>query len=225
MHHLRHLVVMSLLLVLGPTLCFGQGGYGSTFAGDIAFPIGSFSRSFNTGWGGHADFYWENESYLRLSVFLGYTRWNVDNAGVNQQYASMGGVGTYQLEGGMSAFPLLLGVKLLSPDKSLRFYGLLEVGVYLYSGKLTGNKTENGVITQNIYKELSKSEPAANLGAGILFPMNREVSLDFGARYHFVKTNTYYQYDLYGTPEAVTTNRYFSVSLGITYNYSSPSVQ
>jgi hypothetical protein len=220
---LRNFIVIGFCTILFTASSFGQGGYGSTFAGDIAIPIGSFSKSFKTGYGGHVDFYWENESYLRLSVFGGYTRWQVDNEAVNQQYAAMGGKGTYDLEGGISVFPLLLGVKLLSPEKSTRFYGLLEVGVYLYSGKLTGQKTENGVVTQSVYEDISKSVPGANLGAGLLFAVNKELSIDVAGRYHFVKTNTYYTYDQYGTPNAVTTNQYFSFALGVTYNYSSPA--
>jgi hypothetical protein len=223
MHAFRFVVIAALLSILAAATCFGQGGYGSTFAGDIAFPIGSFAKSFKTGYGGHADFYWENESYLRISVFLGFTRWQIDNPAVNAQYASMGGIGTYELDGGISAFPILLGVKLLSPEKPLRFYGLLEVGAYLYSGKLTGQKVENGVVTQTIYEEISKSVPGANLGVGFLHALSKEVSLDLCGRYHWVKTNTYYTYDMYGNPTAVATNRYFSVALGVTYNYSSPA--
>jgi hypothetical protein len=223
MHVLRYVVMAGLLSVLAASLCFGQGSYGSSFQGDIAIPLGSFSKSFKTGYGGHVDFYMQQESYLRLSLFLGFTRWNIDNEGVNAQYASMGGKGTYQLDGGISTFPILVGVKLLSPEGGIRFYGLVEVGVYLYSGKLTGEKVENGIVTQTIYEEFSKSVPGANLGVGFLFPVNKELSLDLGGRYHFVKTNTYYTYDIYGNPSAVATNKYFSIALGVTYNYSTPA--
>jgi hypothetical protein len=217
---IRNVIVVGFCSALITTACFGQGGYGSTFAGDIAVPLGSFANSFKTGYGGHVDFFMESESYLRLSILLGFTRWNVDNDDVNAQYASMGGVGTYQLDGGISAFPILFSVKLLSPEAKFRFYGLVEVGVYLYSGKLTGQKTENGVVTQTIYEELSKSVAGANFGVGLLMPINKEVSLDLGGRYHLVKRSTYYTYDLYGNPSAVNTNQYFTVALGVTYSYS-----
>jgi hypothetical protein len=215
----RNAIIAGLLSFFAAAACFGQSGYGSTFAADVAIPIGSFSKSFKTGYGGHVDFYMQNESYLRISLFLGYTRWQIDNDAVNQQYASMEGKGTYQLEGGISTFPVLLGVKLLTPEGGFRFYGLVEVGVYLYSGKLTGEKVENGAVTQNIYKSLSKSVAGANLGGGFLLPVNKTLSLDICGRYHFVKTNTYYTYDLYGNPTAVATNRYFSVALGVTWSY------
>jgi hypothetical protein len=219
MHFFRIAIIAALFTTGAIAMCFGQSGYGSTFAGDVAIPLGSFSNSFKTGYGAHVDFYMQNEDYLRFSLLLGYTRWSIDNDKVNQQYASMGGTGTYQLDGGISAFPVLVGVTLLSPPAGFRFYGLVEVGVYLYSGKLDGQKTENGVVTQNIYESLSKSVGGANLGAGILMLMNKDLSLDICGRYHFVKTNTYYNYDLYGNPSAVSTNRYFTIALGVTWSY------
>ena len=51
-----------------------QGGYGTTFAADLAFPMGVFANSFTTGFGGYVDFYFESEKHLRLDVLLGYTR-------------------------------------------------------------------------------------------------------------------------------------------------------
>ncbi len=224
MHLFRNTFIAGLFSAFAAALCFGQGGYGSTFAGDVAIPLGSFAKSFKTGYGGHADFFMESEKYLRLSVFLGYTRWNIDNEAVNQQYLSMGGSGTYQLDGGISAFPILFSVKLLSPEGNFRFYGMLEAGVYIYSGKLTGQKVDaNGTVTQNVYEEISHSVAGANLGVGFLYPINKELSLDLGGRYHFVKRDTYYTYDIYGNPSAVNTDKYFSISLGVTYSYQTPT--
>jgi len=222
---LRHALLIASASLLAVGFCFGQGGYGTTFAGDVAFPAGVFSESFKTGFGAHVDFYLETESYLRISALLGYTRWGIDNDKINQQYLAQGGTGTLQLDGRMNAFPLLIGVKLLSPPGGFRFYGMLEAGVYFYSGKVTGQKIENGIVTQNIYEQLSKSVPGVNLGVGFLQPVGKEVCLDLALRYHFVQRDTYYKYDVYGNPSAVSTDKYFSLAIGVTYSFTVPASQ
>jgi len=224
-HFLRTAFLTALVSVTGAGSCLAQGGYGTTFAADIAFPAGVFAQSFKTGYGAHVEFFMAEENYLRLYVLLGYDRWGIDNDKINQQYLSLGGKGTLQLDGRMNSFPLLVGAKLLSPPGSFRFYGLLEGGVYFYSGKITGQKVESGVVTQNIYEEKSRTEPGVNLGAGLLQAVGKEVSLDLAVRYHFVKTDTYYNYDLYGTPTAVSTSKYFSLALGVTYSFAIPAGQ
>jgi opacity protein-like surface antigen len=219
MRVLRFTVITGVCSTLFTALSFGQGGYGSTYQVDVAFPLGVFSQSFKTGYGGHVEFYMESEKYLRLSVFIGYTRWGVDNDGINEQYHAAGGTGSFQLDGHMTAIPLLVGAKLLSAEGGLRVYGLLEVGIYLYSGKVTGQKIENGAPTVNINEESSKSPLGANLGAGLLYPLSTELSLDMGARYHYVKRDAYYSYDYNGNATEVNTDKYLSVSLGITYSF------
>ncbi len=52
MQALRIAFIFVLLSILAASGCFGQGGYGSTFAFDVAIPIGSFEKSFKTGYGG-----------------------------------------------------------------------------------------------------------------------------------------------------------------------------
>jgi hypothetical protein len=215
----RSAIVAGLLSAASAGISFGQSGYGSTFAADVAFPVSSFSKSFKTGYGGHIDFYMQNDDYLRISFFLGYTRWTIDNTAINQQYASMGGKGTYQLDGGVGAFPVLIGAKLLTPTGWFRFYGFVEAGVYLYSGKVNGKKTENGIVTEDVFRDLSKSVGAANFGAGLLIAITRELFLDLGGRYHVVKTNVYNSFDFPGSPSAIATNRYFSFFLGLTWSY------
>lgn len=213
-----------LLLLLGLTwlasgLSFAQNGYGTTFAGEIAFPAGVFGESFKTGYGAHVDFYMESGSNLRLSAILGFTHWGVDQAQINERYVAGGGKGTLQLEGRMNAFPLLVGVKLLSPPGGARFYGLLEVGVFFFSGKVTGEKLDNGVVIQNIYEQKSNTVAGANLGVGFLVPVGKDVSLDLAARYHLVKRDTYYNYDYAGNATEVNTDKYFSLSVGVTYSF------
>jgi hypothetical protein len=202
---------------------FAQGGYGSTFAFDIAPPLGVFGESFKTGYGGHAEFFMESESYLRLYVNLGYARWKLDSEGVNKRYAAEGGTGTLEVDGHVSAFPLLVGAKLLSPEGGMRFYGLLEVGVYLYSGTIEGQKIVNGTPNANIFEETSNTVAGANLGVGLLFPVSKDLSLDLGGRYHFVKRDTYYTYSSSGNATPVSTDKYFSVALGLTFAFTAPA--
>lgn len=229
--HIMSSSVRCIVIACAITLCasgrsFAQGGgYGTTFAADLAFPMGVFANSFKTGFGGHVDFYFESEKYLRLDVLLGYTRWGVDQDKINEQYTAEGGKGTLQLEGHVNAFPIMVGVHLLSPEGGMRFYGLVEAGLYIYSGEVTGQKIENGVTTQNIYEQKSSSTPAATLGAGFLFPVGKDVALDLCGRYHFIKRETYYTYSTSGNQEAVSTDKYFSLAIGVTYSFSVPGGQ
>jgi hypothetical protein len=215
----KHILLILGLTWLATGISFAQDGYGTTFAGEIAFPAGVFGESFKTGYGAHVDFYMESGSNLRLSAILGFTHWGVDEAQINERYVAGGGKGTLQLEGRMNVFPLLVGVKLLSPPGGVRFYGLLEVGVFFFSGKVTGEKLDSGVVIQNIYEQQSKSVAGANLGVGFLLPIGKGVALDIAGRYHLVKRNTYYNYDYAGNATEVNTDKYFSLSVGVTYSF------
>jgi len=221
---LRVFLLPLIISIIGVTNSMSQGGYGTTFSLSAAFPTGVFAQSFETGIGGHVDFHLETESYLHISVLLGFTHWGIDKEQINDRYRAQGGVGNLQLEGRLNAFPLLIGVKLLSPQgNGGRFYGLLEAGVYIYDGKVTGTKVEGGVVTQNIFEETSKTTPGVNLGVGFQFPFGSSTSLDLCARYHFLKRDTYYTYDFAGNATGVDTDRFFSLALGITYTFSATS--
>ena len=202
-----------------------QGVYGSTYQIDGAFPLGVFAQSFKPGIGAHAEFYVESEGYLRFSVLGGFTWWNLDGDKINERYVADGGKGSLQLGGHMAAVPLMLGVKLLSPEGGLRVYGLLDLGMTINSGKVSGQRIENGSVTTTIDKSQTKLDLGLNLGGGCLLPVSKVVSIDFAARYHLVKRDTYYSYDLYGNPSAASTDKYITVSLGVTYAFSTAGSQ
>ncbi len=217
----QRLVLAALCILSGTTPCFAQGGYGSTYQIDGAFPLGVFSNSFKTGYGGHVEFYMETENYLRFYVSVGFAHWNLDHDKVNERYMASGGKGTLQLDGRVNAFPLMLGVKLLTAQQQFRIYGLLEVGIVLDGAKVSGQKIENGSPTTNIDESSSESVAGLNFGGGILYALSDELSLDLGTRYHLVKTNTYYRTDFYGNQTEISSDKYLSVSLGLTYAFPS----
>jgi opacity protein-like surface antigen len=166
-----------------------QVGYGSEVSGDLFIPIGKNASDFNLGFGGLAGFYYDITENFRMGLVLGYLYSSINQSNVNNDFASSGQLAN--VKGGVGVIPALISVRLVSPGPGMRFYGLLEGGLYTYSTSISGSYPGGAPIDQSEFR----SEPGIAVGGGVLLPLKNDISLDISVRYHWVQDSEYINYE------------------------------
>jgi hypothetical protein len=194
-----------------------QQSYG--FEGGVvaSVPTGKDASFYNTGIGLRAGAFYDIEPNLRLAFVLGYYRYSLDAEAITKQYRLQGGMGTVEVDGRLTAFPLMVSIRLISPPRGVRFYGDLEVGIFTYWTKASGRIVDGTTVTPVPERSEFRSEPGGSLGVGFLFPLGESLSLDAGIRYSFVKDSEYASYAGSGTTVSVTTSQVIAFALGVSY--------
>jgi hypothetical protein len=104
----------------------------------------------------------------------------------------------------------MLSLRLVSPGSGNRFYGLVEGGLYTSRINIKGTYTIGSQVT-NVNISEFRSEPAIIFGGGILFPLNKELSLDVNIRYHWIRDS---QYLSYGSGNSIANSKLLSLGIG-----------
>ena len=209
------LIIIVLLLSLQMS-CFSQYGYGTEVNGNIVLPIGKNADDFSLGVGGMVGFYYDLTENFRLALVLGYMRVSINEDKINGDFTSGGSLGNINVSGGVSAIPATLSLRLISPGFGIRFYGLIEGGVYTYRTSIKGTYTIESQVT-SVDKSEFRSEPGFAFGGGILFPLNKELSLDANIRYHWIRDS---QYLNYGSGNSIANSKLLSVGIGANWFFS-----
>lgn len=190
---------------------YSQLGYGSEVSGILAIPTGKDASIYNVGFGGLAGFYYDVDDKIRLSLVIGFIRLGVNNDELNKKLSNAN-QGRANIDGSTTAIPVILSFRLITPGPKMRFYGLLEAGIYTYWSKADGTYFPgDGVVP--IDKSEFRSEPGFTAGGGMLFPLNEELNIDFNVRYTFVQDSEYL--NLGGT--SVATSQMLLLGVGVNW--------
>lgn len=208
----KNLLIVICFLVLTFTT-FAQSGYGTELNGNIVIPIGKNAEYFNLGFGGLVGFYYDVAENFRVALVLGYLRSSVNESKVNEIYASGGEKAN--ITGGVGAIPALISLRLISPGPGMRLYGLIEGGLYSYSTSFSGTYGGGAPVDESEFR----SEPGIAFGGGVLFPLNKELSLDVNVRYHWVNDSEYIDYE--GT--SVANSRLLTIGVGVNWFFTLPN--
>jgi opacity protein-like surface antigen len=186
------LKILSFIILL--TLCtintsFSQQGFGTDVTGILAAPIGKNAQPYDIGFGGLAAFYYDIEDKIRLAITLGFIRLGVNNDELNKSLSDAG-QGSVNIDGSMSAIPVLVSFRIITPGPDARFYGLLEAGIYTYWSKAKGTYFP-GNEEVPIDKSEFRSEPGFTVGGGLLFPLSENLNADLNVRYTFIRDSEY----------------------------------
>lgn len=213
--------ILLLLLVLTAGRAPAQMVYTTDASAGVMMPAASFGTYFKTGLALNLAFSMTGGEGTRYHLALGYHRSALDNQALTDDPDSNPKGGQYDVAGAVSAFPILVGLKLISPKQETRPYGVLEAGVYLYSKKFDGGTFTypDGTAIQVSSSSSFKVEPGVNLGVGMLVPLDAERSLDFALRYHYVNNS--------GEPEIpgdiyVAASQYFTLTVGLSWAFVAP---
>jgi len=225
---MKNIIKILSISLLFSTLAFSQSSYGSDLSATVAFPTGVNAEYFNTGYGAIGGFYYEMESNWRIGLTLGFIIATINGEEVNNYFQANQQDGTVQLDGSVSTIPILLSFKYVVPGQSLRFYGIVEAGLYVYWTNSNGSITYSGNIgSAPIDESEFSSEPGFALGIGTLYPVNKEISIDVNVRYHFVRNSgtikVKYDYDnqgnYYNSEETVGSSHFINIGIGANWNF------
>ena len=191
---------------------FAQAGYGTDVTGVVAIPTGKDAKLYNIGFGGLAGFYYDVENNVRLALVLCYVGMGLDNTELNKKLAGNNN-GSADINGSVNAIPILISFRLVTPGPKMRFYGLVEAGVYTYWTKANGTYFPGD---GEVPIELSefRSEVGLAVGGGVLFPLNEEINFDFSVRYHFIQDSEYLNLE---NTIAATTSQVLMLGLGVNW--------
>ena len=190
------------------TISFSQYGYGTELTGNFVLPIGKNAEYYNVGFGGLVGFYYDITENFRLALALGYLRSGINESKVNSLYASGGQ--DADIKGGVGAIPALISLRLISPGPGMRFYGMLEGGLYTYRTSFSGTYGSGAPVDESEFR----SEPGFVFGGGVLFPFNKELSLDVNVRYHWIQDSEYLNY---GSGNSLGNSRILSLGVGVNW--------
>ncbi len=210
-----------LLIFIGSGSLYAQNAYGSDLSVVFVSPTGTNAKYFKEGFGAIGGGYYENESGWRIGLTVGFLRNGLNSTELNNHFQTLGQPGTVDIDGALNTIPILLSAKYLLPGKSVRFYGLIEGGLYMYWYKATGTITYTGSSpgTTPIDKSEFSSEWGYNFGLGALFPVNKEVSIDANVRYHIVRNSGTIDVNYYTGEESVGSSHLLSFGLGVNWYF------
>jgi len=217
---MRLLVISILTLItLASPDGLSQTGQFYGFEGGVVASkaVGKDASFYHTGLGIRAGAFYDLEPNIRLAFVLGLVRSKLDADAITKQYQIQGGRGTVEVDGGLTAFPILVSVRLISPPRGVRFYGDLELGIFTYWTKASGQIVETTGITPVPERSEFRSEPGGSLGLGFLFALGETLSLDAGVRYSFVNDSEYASYTGSTTTVSITTSQVLGFALGLSY--------
>lgn len=201
------LLILAISFIIS-SITFSQTGYGTELTGNFVLPIGKNAEYYNVGFGGLVGFYYDFTENFRMALVLGYLHAGINEDKVNNLYASGGQQAN--IEGGVAAIPALISLRLISPGPSMRFYGMLEGGLYTYRTSFTGTYGSGAPLDESEFR----SEPGFAFGGGVLFPLNKELSLDVNVRYHWIRDSEYLNY---GSGNSIANSRLLSLGVGVNW--------
>jgi len=218
----RNLLTTAAALVALHGLILAQTRYGTEVSVGAAIPTGTFAPVFSTGPEVNLAFSMGSEPTVGYHLLLGWSRMTLDAEGLTGSADFNPDGGTFEGEGSVNVYPILIGVRFYPDKPGARPYGLLEAGVFMYSKSFKGGTyTDPTGDVSNLSSSSSfRAEPGFNAGIGVLIPVADDKSLNLGVRYHLVKDSQYYNL----TPTGSTTtyvgfSQYIGLTAGLDISY------
>jgi opacity protein-like surface antigen len=211
---MKNLCFIVAIITFISTSAFAQTGYGTELTGNFVVPIGKNADDYSIGFGALVGFYYDITENFRLALVLGYLRMSINEDKINGDFTSGGQAGNINISGGVGTIPAIFSLRLVSPGPGMRFYGLLEGGLYTYRTSISGTYTIGTQAPVQVDESEFRSEPGFAFGGGVLFPLNKELSVDANVRYHWVRDSEYVNY---GSGNSIANSRVLSIGIGVNW--------
>lgn len=172
---MKKLVPVLMLVLLMTGIGLAQEGQMKLGVGvELVLPSGSFGDVAGTGFGGTANFLYQLNDQISLSGTAGYISWGGKSIDV--------GLGTWDYS--YSAIPILVGGRYYFTEGDARVYGSAEIGMYMFSFKLTvPSYTYLGFTVPGSETTESSSEFTIAPGIGYEMKIGDNMNLDLSAKY------------------------------------------
>jgi len=226
---MKNIFLFVILMLMLSNISYSQRSYGSDFSATVAIPTGPSSEFSKTGYGAIGGFYYEMESNWRFGLTLGFIRFGVNSTETNNYFQTrlpVGTEGTIDINGSVSAIPILISCKYVIPSgASTKFYGIIEGGLYTYWTKTNGKIVYTAPTPGEVPFDESEfsSEIGWDLGFGALFAVSEEISIDASVRYHFVRNEgtikVKYDNQGYYDEETVGSSHFVNIGIGANWNF------
>lgn len=198
-----------------------QGSFGVCVKGGPTIPVGEFANLFQTGYTAFVEVPYNLSPEFQVYMGLGYSRFEVDNAGLSNQLKDEYGSVTTNIDAPYQVVPVILGINVAYRYPRLWPYFTLSVGAYYQTLESTGSFTIDGVTTPVSNTE-NWVQGAYSVGLGTLIPLGDEGwAIDVNAKFNAVID--YEGRVLVTTPDGTDVStraiRYVSVLAGLSYTF------
>lgn len=160
-------------VLLFASLVFAQGKMAAGITGGVALPFGDFGKMYKTGFGANATYFYSLTNCIDLTGSFGFFTWTAKDYD-DASFRSM---------------PFLVGGRYYFEAGKLRPYVAAELGLHFLSIKVTIPSVSVGGMT---FGGGTQSESSSKLGfgggAGLLYPVNENLDIDFNAKMNVVTT-------------------------------------
>jgi opacity protein-like surface antigen len=213
---------------------YSQSKFAIGLNGGVSIPVGEFTRYYEVGYGGNAQFFYGVSEDFLLSVTVGYDVWNVDQDAINKKAAEDSLNIIFKLDSHFRIIPFYIGVRYYLARGKHRPFFSLDFGGYSYEFKFAGEVTfmPPGTDLPDITTRLEErtetgTQTSLVLGLGYFYRVSKHVYIEIQSKYNvltdaFTINEPNQLYDptdptsVYGV---LGTQAFISVMAGINYRF------
>lgn len=210
---MKNIFIPLFLLFFTLNLYSQEDRWGLTVNGGLAIPTGDFSNYYDNGYTFSAGAIYDFKFSTRLSIILGYTRWELNQNEFNRSLEQ----DSVRFEGTapISTIPLLLQLKWYGTQERLKLYALIEGGFYFNRSEFSGNVFVADTLIGSISGKESSTNTGINLGLGLSFSISENIEFDFTGKYHIVSVNNSYNFTNTNQSATINSDQFWSLTAGI----------
>ena len=183
------LFITAFIALLAISSTYSQSKFVIGLNGGISFPVGEFTRYYEIGYGGNAQFFYAVSEDFLLSLTAGYDIWNVDQDAINNKLAEEGINFMLELDSHFRIIPFYIGARYYIAKGKHRPFFSIDFGGYSYEFKLSGRA--NNVIPDADFpggplqdREETGTQTSLALGLGYFYKISKHVYLEIQSKYN-----------------------------------------
>ncbi len=189
----RTFITILILLTSIPLLAQSKFELGANAGASI--PIGEFTKFYQTGYGGNAQFIYNVSNNFLLVLTVAYDRWTVDEEAVNTNAENKGLNRKFDINSSFRVIPILIGARYYFSKGKSRAFLSVDFGGYLYKFRLEGiviNTIPGADIPHFPIPEqvTTGTESTLSLGLGYIVRLSKHWYVEFNSKYN-VMTNAF----------------------------------
>jgi opacity protein-like surface antigen len=189
--------------------------WGVTAYGGSAIPTAGFADFYKNGYTFSGGAIYSYKFNTRISVTLGYSRWELDEASFNNALQTDSMNISFNGEAPVRAIPLQLQIKWYGTNEGIKPYALIEGGFYFIKSEFKGEVFQADTLAGSISGSNTSTNTGITLGLGLSYDLFKNVELDVAGRYHIVAINNSYNFVPVNISSNINSDQYWSLTAGV----------